>query len=93
MLALNPGVFRRDCFKLLLPDLVRGDRVRLVAHRYPRLAVTLCPLERGADDALDPLPRVHFFRDMLIAAVSAATEVLALGVLTKNHEIDGRNGR
>src|SRR6185436_9828466 len=77
-----------DELELLLPHLVGRNGVALVAHRHAFLAVRLCPLEGCPDDPRDALARIHFFSDMLVAAGSSATEVLTLGVLAEDRDVD-----
>src|SRR6266576_301658 len=73
VLGRDGRVLLRDGLEAILPNSVRGNRVRLVAHRHARLAVRFRPLEGRADDPLDALAGVDLLRDVLIANGAAAT--------------------
>src|SRR5690349_17450089 len=72
MLGGDGLVFLRDALEAILPNPVRGNRVRLVAHRHARLAMRLRPLEGGADDPLYALAGVDLLGDVLVPARAAA---------------------
>src|SRR6058998_102804 len=70
VLGLDPAEPGGDALERLLPDLVSGHGVRLVAHRDPGLGVILRPLEGGAADALHAPRRVDFLGNILVAAAA-----------------------
>jgi hypothetical protein len=88
VLRLDLREFRGDLFELVLPDLVGGHRIRLVAHRDTALAVILRPFEGGADDALHALGRIDFLGDVLLAADAPPAEIDPFGVLAEDREVD-----
>src|SRR5436309_2369587 len=88
VLRRDVRVFLRQRLEPILPDAVRRNRVRLVAHGDAAPAVGIRPGVGCANNPLDALAGVHFFRDMLVTRRATAAEVLALGILPENDEVD-----
>jgi hypothetical protein len=93
VVRLDARVVLRDFRERPLPDVVGVPQgVRLVRHRDLLASVGLRVLERGADDPLDALPRVHVLLDadlvrrpLLEDPAHAGIE--PFGVLAEDHEV------